>query len=99
MQILFMGMKSATKIRYLKESLYISREISDLLNSFRIRNYNYHFELVEEILKIKLITASEKMYLYKMCLLCITLQKRYEHNISSDPNTLIMSNHPIAPAN
>jgi len=44
--MLFMGMKAAQQIRYLKESLIISSAISDLLNKFKLRNSEYHFDLI-----------------------------------------------------
>ena len=73
---LFMGMRAAAKIRYLDECLIISEAISDLLNKFKVRNYEYHYQLIQEILKVKMILTPEKLFIYKMALLCITIQKK-----------------------
>ena len=52
LEMLIMGMKSAQKIRYFEESLFISSAVSDLLNKFKLKDYHYHYELILEILKI-----------------------------------------------
>jgi len=44
--MLLWGMKAAQRIRYLEQSLIISSAVSDLLNKFKLRNYEYHFELI-----------------------------------------------------
>jgi hypothetical protein len=79
-----MGMKSATKIRRFQVSVNISEIISDLLNKFKVRNYEYHFEIIEEILRIKMILTEDKMFLYKLTLLCITIQNRYNEGKKTD---------------
>ena len=79
-----MGMKSAQRIRYLEESLIISSAVSDLLNKFKLRNYQYHYELIYEILKIKMTLTPEKMFLYKLALLCINVQDKYHEKLNRD---------------
>jgi hypothetical protein len=84
LDMLFMGMKAALQIRYLQESLNISAAISDLLNKFKLRNYHYHHQLIQDILRIKLILTPEKLFLYKLALLCISIQEKYNEKIPKD---------------
>ncbi len=74
LEMLIMGMQSAQRIRYFNESLTISSAVSDLLNKFKLEDYQYHYELILEILKIKMTLAPDKMFLYKLALLCISIQ-------------------------
>lgn len=75
--MLFEGLCSSIKIKNFEAGIKITYSLSDSMNVFKIRDKNCHYELIHQILIIKLQTCKKKYFVYKMMLLCIHIQKYF----------------------